>query len=364
MNPTPFARFRARCLALSPTAHNTGWEEILTPYGMARAGLAFGDQPLIDWALRWFEHHHAAGYAEETTFPCIASRDGSAGHRLGEYCGNWGGPLVFAALHRARPLPALQEAAVLVCDAALRQASRLPDGAIAHDGGWDHPRGTLWVDTLFYSSSIFAEGFTLTGRPAYAEEAIRQARLHAHWLQDPATGGFFHDVAPATGVRSAALWARGNGWAILALADTLRLCPPGFPGWNEVLVAYRALATGMLRYQHSSGLWRIVLENPEAHLETSGSIMILAGLANGVAAGWLEPAALEPIRRGFNELLTWIDQFGALQGAQRPAGLGGWETHKLSSLGECAYANGLFWRLAADLREAGVLGDNFYRTGG
>src|SRR5271157_5436061 len=268
-NP-PVALFRARCLELSPTAHNTGWEDILMPYGMARAGLAFGDQHLVDWAMRWFEYHHAAGYKEETAAPCISSGECKTGHRLGEYCGNWGGPLVFAALYRARPQQALKDAAFVVCDALLRQAARLPDGAFAHDGGWDHPRGSLWVDTLFYSSSVLAEGYSLTGKLAYAEEAIRQALLHAKWLQDPCTGGFFHDATPATGVRSASFWARGNGWSILALADTLRLCPTGLTGWGEVLKAYRALATCMLRYQHGSGLWRIVPENPDAHLETSG----------------------------------------------------------------------------------------------
>ena len=333
------------------------------PYGMARAGLALGDQQLIDWAMRWFEFHHAGGYEEEPGAPCISSGERKTGHHLGEYCGNWGGPLVFSALYRARPLGALKEAAFIVCDALLRQAVRLPDGAITHDGGWDHPRGSLWVDTLFYSSSILAEGYSLTGKLAYAEEAIRQALLHAKWLQDPCTGGFFHDVAPATGIRSASFWARGNGWSILALADTLRLCPPALPGWSEILQAYRALATCMLRHQHSSGLWRIVPENPDAHLETSGSIMILAGLANGLAAGWIEPTVRGPVMRGFNELLTWIDPRGVLQGSQRPAGVGGWETHKLSTLGECAYANGLFWRLVADLHEAGMLGCDFNFAG-
>ena len=360
MRNSALSIFRTRCLGLSPTSHNTGWEEVLMPYGMARAGLAFGDQQLIDWATRWFEYHHAAGYHEETSAPCIKSGENKAGHHLGEYCGNWGGPLVFAALNRVRPQQAFKDAATAVCDTLLRQASRLPDGSISHDGGWDHPRGTLWVDTLFYSSSILAEGYSLTRTRAYAEEAVRQALLHAKWLQDPCTGGFFHDVAPATGVRSESLWARGNGWSLLALADTLRLCPADLPAWDDVLRIYRALATCMLRYQHGSGLWRIVPENLDAHLETSGSIMILGGLANGLGAGWIEPTVRGPVMRGFNELLTWIDSRGVLQGSQRPAGIGGWETHKLSTLGECAYANGLFWRLLADLREAGMLGSDFY----
>ena len=34
---------------------------------------------------------------------------------------------------------------------------------------------------------------------------------------------------------------------------------------------------------------------------------------------------------------------------QRPAGLGGWETHKQSVLGECTYATGVFLRLLAQV---------------
>ena len=65
------------------------------------------------------------------------------------------------------------------------------------------------------------------------------------------------------------------------------------------------------------------------------------------------------ILRGWHELQTWIDPLGALQGAQRPAGIGGWETHKLSTMGECTYATGLFWRLLADLYQAGFIPSPF-----
>lgn len=355
MSPdSALALFRTRSLAADPARHTTGWEDVLVPYGMARAGHALGDDALLDWSERWFEHHHEAGYIEEFQGHHIGTLDGTRGHIIGDYCGNWGGPLVFAALHRARPDPRLVESTRTVCDALLRQATRLADGVMSH-GGWERARRTVWVDTLFYSASVLAEAFAITGDERYAKEAVQQSLLHLRLLQDPTTGGIFHDVEPATGVRTSAFWARGNGWIILALVDVLRHCPRESAGYAELLDRYRALCTCLLRLQHSAGLWRIVPENPEAHLETSGSAMILAGLAGGFAHGWIEPNVRGPILRGWHEIQTWIDTHGALQGAQRPAGLGGWETHKLSPLGECTYANGLLWRLAADLAEAGLL---------
>lgn len=351
---SPLVRFRKHCLAQDPQSFSTGWEDVLVPYGMARAGRALGDEPLLTWAERWARHHHDGGYVEQASSPIITSREKRAGYVLGDFCGNWGGPLVHAMLHATRPAPWLVQGARQVCDTLLRHAIRFPDGAFAH-GGWDYGRRTLWVDTLFYGSSVLAETFAITRDERYATEALHQARQHALWLQDPDSGLFFHDVEPTTGVRSATTWARGNGWVILALADTLRLCPRELPGWSEVLSSYRRLATALLRHQHACGLWRIMLENPEAHLETSGSAMILSGLACGLADGWIDPSVRGAILRGWHELQTWIDPLGALQGAQRPAGIGGWETHKLSTMGECTYATGLFWRLIADLHQAGLI---------
>ncbi len=353
-SPAPLVRFRRRSLAQGPSAFNTGWEDVLVPYGLARAGRILEDDALLDWAERWALHHHEAGYAEEPVSPIVLSGQRHVGYFIGDFCGNWAGPLVHAALHAARPASWHVDGARTSCELALRHGQRFSDGAFAH-GGWDHGRRTMWVDTLFYSASVFAETFALTGHRGYAEEALRQINRHSAWLQDPVTGLFFHDVEPATGVRSAAFWARGNGWALLALSDTLRHCPRDLPGWSDALTSYQRLAAGLLQHQHRCGLWRIILGADEAHLETSGSTMILAALACGMRDGWIDSATRAPIVRGWQELQTWIDSHGALQGAQRPAGIGGWETHKLSSLGECTYATGLFWRLLADLIDAGII---------
>jgi 5-deoxy-glucuronate isomerase len=353
MNNRSLQAFRRRSLNSDPHSFNTGWEDVIVPYGMARAGQAFGDENLIDWAQRWFEHHHCGGYLEQSEEGYIHTRDGTVGHVIGTYCGNWGGPLAFAALHRARPDARLIEATRSVCDGLLRQALRLHGGAFAHGSG-EYTRRTAWVDTLFYSSSVLAEGYAITGEVRYAEAAIEQALAHARLLQDPTTGAFFHDGDPCTGERSMAFWARGNGWVILAMADVLRLCPRSLPGWEEVFTSFRMLAACLLRYQHSSGLWRIVPENPDAHLETSGTTMILAGLASGLAHGLLDKGVLGPIVRGWNELQTWIDKDGVLQGSQLPAGCGSWETHKLSAMGERTYSQGMLWRLLADLHSIGV----------
>jgi rhamnogalacturonyl hydrolase YesR len=351
-------RFRARVLSHDPASYTTGWEDVLVPHGVALAGEAFHDEELIDWAVRWFEHHDAAGYQENPRGGGIVTFSGVNGFDIGDYCGNWGGPMVFSALHRVRPTPRYVSATERICEALLRQVIRFPDGTFAH-GGFEEGRRTIWVDTLYYASGVLSAGYQLTGNKSYAEEAVRQARLHSKWLRDPQTGGWFHDVDPATGVRTPSFWARGNGWIVLGLADTLRLCPSDTPGWNDVLADYRSLVTCLLRLQHPCGMWRIVPENECAHLETSGTAMILVGITQGIAAGWIDQPIKLSLMRAFHELLTWIDPYdGAFQGAQRPAGSGNWETHKRAGMGECTYATGMMWRLLGDLRAAGFIGAN------
>ncbi len=92
----------------------------------------------------------------------------------------------------------------------------------------------------------------------------------------------------------------------------LTLVPRDTAGYDEVLSIYRAQVAGLLSFQHSSGLLRIVSEEPTAHLETSGTTMLLCGLATGIGAGLLPNSQLEPLRRGFNGVITWINGKGRL----------------------------------------------------
>ncbi|MDO8542229.1 MAG: glycoside hydrolase family 88 protein [Opitutaceae bacterium] len=333
---------------------DSNWEDVLVPYGAALAGAAWKDEELAAWARRWADRQVEAGIRRIAGF---GDHDSPVlnGILLNDYCGLWGAPLVLGSFSAGSISAEYHAAITTVCDHILHDSLRLEGGIIAH-GGSDFCRRTVWVDTLFYTASVLATGYRVTGKCAYAEEAMNQCRLHAKWLQDSTTGCFFHDAEPATGRRSSWLWSRGNGWIVMALVDTLRSCPRQSSGWSELLVSYRALTTGLLRCQHSSGLWRIMLEREDAHLETSGSAMIMAGLAAGVAEGWLEPTTRHQIMDGWSELLTWIvPATGALVGAQFPAGPGGWEVHKLSNLGERTYATGIFLRLAAELRNAGFI---------
>lgn len=346
----PLQTFRKNVLDRPVESLNTGWEDTLVPLGMQLAGQAFGDAEMTAWAEAWSDYHLGAPYVRDPSPDYRVQNSGqpTRGVYLTPYCGEWGCAMAFAALPET---PARHSAVKTIADHIISGSIRIGDGVIAHA----HWSKLVWVDTLYYSAAPLARAFVLTGEERYAQEAVQQCRLHARYLQDPRTGLFFHEADPDTGKRTSWFWARGNGWIIMALADTLALCPPSTPGWDEVLRIYREQVSGLLRLQHGCGLWRIVPENEESHLETSGSIMIATGIVAGVARGWLDDPLGVYALRTWNEALTWIDAQGRLMGCQTPAGMGGWETHKRSVMGERTYGTGSLLRLAADLRLSGLI---------
>lgn len=353
----PLAAFRDRLLGSDVAVINSGWEDVLVPYGFALAGSSLGDVEMTTWATRWADYHVGAGF--QTGYPTDAAKDGYGMQRAGvahsgfyltPYCGEWGGAMVLAHLHRQNANASYRDAAVRIADHIITGSLRGPDGVIGH-GEWSP---IPWVDTLYYSAAPLAVVYSVTKDRRYAEEAINQALLHAKHLRDTTTGCFFHE-AHFDGRKTPWHWARGNGWVIMAFADVLRHCPQDMPGWTEVLSIYRDLVMGLLRTQHGCGLWRIIPENSEAHLETSGSIMIATGLAAGIGHGWIDSTLSYSAERVLNEVVTWINPQGALLGCQTPAGAGGWERHKLSLMGERTYGSGSLLRLLAEMADAKLL---------
>jgi len=169
--------FVRRVLSLDPTQVNTGWEDVLIAEGVAHYAAASGNTEAADWAAAWTEHHLGVPMAEgppirSTTFGGTPVR----GIRLGDYCGNWGAPLVLAPLARGTQSARLLESTRAVADFILRSSLRGADGVILHSG---HQR-TVWVDTLYYTSAPLAAAHAATGESRYAEKALRHERNLRH----------------------------------------------------------------------------------------------------------------------------------------------------------------------------------------
>jgi len=66
---------------------------------------------------------------------------------------------------------------------------------------------------------------------------------------------------------------------------------------------------GLLKYQTDSGLWRQLVDRPEAWPETSGSAMFAYAMITGVKRGWLEGDVYGPAARK-----AWLALAGELDG--------------------------------------------------
>lgn len=352
--------FRERVLLWDPEKLNTGWEDLLVAEGLSLLGSAFADIEALDWVDRWLSYHLGVDIVEEELFiPSYTTLGVSIrGIKLYDYCGNWGLPL--AAVSRIEAADssreAYEKAIRRVSDYIIDHSPRGPEGVIRHGG---FTRG-VWVDTIYYTALPLAKAYSLTGEERYAWEAMKQARLHARYLQDPRTALFFHDFDPERKIRTPGLWSRGNGWALIGLGEVLERLDPSLPGYDEVRSSYLSLVDAILPLRDSTGMWRIVPDNRSSHLETSGTTMFCLGLSIGIAAGLLDPSLMTLVHGSFQELVSWIEveahpeRIGALMGCEEAAGVGGWEVHKTVPLGETTFGTGLFLKLIARLQQMGM----------
>ena len=81
---------------------------------------------------------------------------------------------------------------------------------------------------------------------------------------------------------SCCVWARGNGWASLAMSEFLQAARvTGLEDdtmIREVETLFRGQISQLLDIQSPGGLWPNILTNNETFLETSASAMFLTGV--------------------------------------------------------------------------------------
>jgi rhamnogalacturonyl hydrolase YesR len=74
------------------------------------------------------------------------------------------------------------------------------------------------------------------------------------------------------------------------------------------------MMNALVRVQDETGVWRQLLDRPEAWLEASGSAMFTYALVTGVAEGWLDPGDYgPPARAAWLGLTSFIDQRGEVR---------------------------------------------------
>lgn len=157
-----------------------------------------------------------------------------------------------------------------------------------------------WIDDMYMITAVQSQAFRATGDPVYLDRAALAMESYLNRLQQP-NGLFFH--APD----SPFYWSRGNGWMAAGMTELLRSLPAHHPKRERILQGYRTMMASLLKFQGEDGLWRQLLDRPEAWPETSGTGMFTFAMVTGVKNGWLDAGTYGPAaRKGWLGLVSYV----------------------------------------------------------
>ena len=186
-------------------------------------------------------------------------------------------------------------------------------------GGFWHKKNdpnVMLLDDEYMVEPFYTEYAYLFHQPQDFADITKQFVLLEEHTRDPKTELLYqawdqtHQQAWANKVTgtSQTFWARGMGWYMMALVDTLPYYPQDDPGRATLLAILNRTAAALVRYQdEKTGLWYQVLDKPNKkgnYFESSAACMFAYALTKGVRLGYLPPSYSENATRAWQGILT------------------------------------------------------------
>lgn len=207
--------------------------------------------------------------------------------------------------------------------------------------------GNFWHKTN-YPNQIWMDGLYM-GQPFYVQyikefeenkdytDTFNQFRKTRELLFDDKTSLYYHAYDESremfwcdkeTGL-SPHVWARAVGWYAMALTDILELLEEEDVNTTELKELLTETIEGMIRYQHSSGLWYQVVEYSGYkgnYLESSGTAMFAYSILKAVRLGYIGEKYQKYGKMAFDGIIeTYVTEEDGevlLGGICKSAGLG------------------------------------------
>ena len=177
---------------------------------------------------------------------------------------------------------------------------------------------TGWTDDMFMAGAVLARA---PGRNAALGPLLRS---YAARLQRP-DGLFIH---AADGPHA---WGRGNGFALLGLAEALTYLPGDWSDRSAVLEIYRKHVKALAGFQSDDGSWRQVVDEPASYRELTVTAMTTAAMARGVRLGWIDHATYDPIiSRGWSAVAARVNPDGTVKDVCSGTGAGATKEYYLN----------------------------------
>lgn len=231
-----------------------------------------------------------------------------------------GGYFAAAWLYRETGARAPLKKIIARFDELLARRPRTPEGLLGGCGFRDDPlclksmRAGAWCEaaTLVRREVVWNEAFhflgptagalyQVTGNPKYLREVVPWLR-HLLLVHQDRDGLLRH--ASRRGIAIGGKWGRGMAHALLGAMYLAAALPPGHAAGRLAVQLIRRGCRGLLKFQdRDSGLWRNLIDQPLAFLESSCSASFAYIMARGVNEKWLERELfLVPARRAVEGL--------------------------------------------------------------
>ncbi len=164
------------------------------------------------------------------------------------------------------------------------------------------PADPKWrTEDMFMLGSMMGRSYALTQDEQYLD-------LLTNFLVEMGTqqisGLYWHDR------ETPFYWGRGNGFAVLGLAETLTYLPQSHLLYADILLMYQKLLNGLLKYQHPSGCYHQVITLPGSYQELTSTCMIGYGIARGIRLGLLDQSYLPTLESLWNGTKARITETG------------------------------------------------------
>ncbi len=186
-----------------------------------------------------------------------------------------------------------------------------------------------WDDAIFMAMPVLSRLYRTTGDRLYADKLYAYFSACRDALYDEESRLFFRDgsyiSSKVEGQKN--FWARGNGWVMAALAQTLRDMPENWEHYGDLSAIFQDMAAGATACMKDDGagnkywtqsmlpLYPVSDSNPHGY-ETSGTAFMTYALMYGINAGLLDRDTYLPYAEGGINYLRRI--------AIRPDGLVGY----------------------------------------
>jgi unsaturated rhamnogalacturonyl hydrolase len=194
---------------------------------------------------------------------------------------------------------------------ASKQSQYLASGIALADHQWQSPKSDglsretrYWIDDMYMITVLQVQAYRATGDPKYIDHAANEMTAYLDKLQQP-NGLFYH--APDAPF----FWGRGNGWVAAGMAELLRSLPANDPKRPRIMAGYLAMMKSLVALQGKDGMWRQLLDHPEAWPESSSTGMFTFAMITGVKNGWLDHKVYgRAARKGWLAMVANLDASG------------------------------------------------------